>query len=44
MQRRFGPQAAVLAGDYLFAKAFMLLTQHKPNQVLSVLTGVITQV
>ncbi|NLL87458.1 MAG: polyprenyl synthetase family protein [Firmicutes bacterium] len=43
VQRRFGPQAAVLAGDYLFAKAFMLLTQHKPNQVLSVLTGVITQ-
>ncbi|MGB4472028.1 MAG: polyprenyl synthetase family protein [Limnochordia bacterium] len=43
VQRRFGPQAAVLAGDYLFAKAFMLLTQHRLDQVLSELTHVITQ-
>ena len=43
VQKRFGPQAAVLAGDYLFAKAFMLITLHKLDQVLSVLTNVITQ-
>jgi len=43
VQKRFGPQAAVLAGDYLFAKAFMLITVHQLDQVLAALTHVITQ-
>ena len=43
VQKRFGPQAAVLAGDYLFAKAFMLITVHHLDQVLAALTHVITQ-
>lgn len=43
VQKRFGVSAAVLSGDYLFAKAFNLLAVHNLKQVMAVMTEVITQ-
>ena len=42
VQKRFGVSAAVLF-DYLFAKAFNLLAVHNLEQVMAVMTEVITQ-
>lgn len=41
VQSRFGAPAAVLSGDYLFAKAFSLFTIHDQNDVLNLMTNVI---
>lgn len=43
VQKQFGVEAAVLAGDFLFARAFNLFTNSEPRQVLAVMTDVISQ-
>lgn len=41
LQSRYGPSVSVLAGDFLFAKAFALFTQCKDNNILALMTDVI---
>ena len=41
VQERYGPAAAVLVGDFLFAEAFALFTINKLTDLLSLMTDVI---
>lgn len=43
VQKHFGAAAAVLSGDFLFAKAFALFTDHCQGDILKLMTDVICQ-